>query len=124
MNTPHIPTLTEPGVSYFLRSTLKKCNETKSKYFNVLWNLGLLFFFVALLGIILIYKKNTKLTVDEKKAKHEKGKQYVLEKIKSLNEIEKQKRNETITTLPKFESNFMMLHTNYYYCPSPFFDHY
>jgi|TARA_B110000495_G_C22906698_1_gene529317 hypothetical protein len=114
MNTPHIPTLTEPGVSYFLRSTLKKCNETKSKYFNVLWNLGLLFFFVALLGIILIYKKNTKLTVDEKKAKHEKGKQYVLEKIKSLNEIEKQKRNETITTLPKFESNFMMLHKNYY----------
>jgi hypothetical protein len=92
MNTPHIPTLTEPGVSYFLRSTLKKCNETKSKYFN----------------------KNTKLTVDEKKAKHEKGKQYVLEKIKSLNEIEKQKRNETITTLPKFESNFMMLHKNYY----------
>ena len=47
MNTPHIPTLTEPGVSYFLRSTLKKCNETKTKYFNVLWNLGLLFFFVA-----------------------------------------------------------------------------
>ena len=99
MNSPHIPTLTEPGVSYFLRSTLKKCNETKTKYFNVLWNLGLLFFFVALLGIILVYKKNTKLTIEQKKEKHEK---------------EKKKQNEIITNLPKFESNFVMLHKNYY----------
>ena len=114
MNSPHIPTLTEPGVSYFLRSTLKKCNETKTKYFNVLWNLGLLFFFVALLGIILVYKKNTKLTIEQKKEKHEKEKKYVLEKIKKLKEKEKKKQKEKITNLPKFESNFVMLHKNYY----------
>jgi len=64
-----MPTLTEPGVSYFLRSTLKRCNETKTKYFNTLWNLGLLFVFIAILGIILVYKKNTKLTDEEKKEK-------------------------------------------------------
>ena len=114
MDTINIPTLTEPGVSYFLRSTLKRCNETKTKYFNVLWNLGLLFFFVVLLGIILVYKKNTKLTVDEKKEKHEKEKKYVLEKIKALQEKEKKRQNEIITNLPKFESNFVMLHKNYY----------
>jgi len=103
MDTINIPTLTEPGVSYFLRSTLKRCNETKTKYFNTLWNLGLLFIFVILLGIILVYKKNTKLTDKEKKEKHENEKKYVLEK-----------QNEIITNLPKFESNFVMLHKNYY----------
>ena len=114
MDTTDIPTLTEPGVSYFLRSTLKRCNETKTKYFNTLWNLGLLFDFIAILGIILVYKKNTKLTDEEKKEKHEKEKKYVLEKIKSLQQKERQKQNEIITNLPKFESNFVMLHKNYY----------
>jgi hypothetical protein len=114
MDTRNIPTLTEPGVSYFLRSTLKKCNETKIKYFNTLWNLGLLFIFIAILGIILVYKKNTKLTEEEKKDKHEKEKMYVLEKIKALQEKERIKQNEIITNLPKFESNFVMLHKNYY----------
>ena len=69
---------------------------------------------MALLGIILVYKKNTKLTVDEKKEKHEKEKKYVLEKIKALQEKEKKRQNEIITNLPKFESNFVMLHKNYY----------
>ena len=86
----------------------------KTKYFNTLWNLGLLFIFVILLGIILVYKKNTKLTDKEKKEKHENEKKYVLEKIKSLQQKERQKQNEIITNLPKFESNFVMLHKNYY----------
>ena len=108
------PRLIEPGVSYFLRKSLSKCNENKTLYFNRIFNLGLLFLFVLILGGMLMYKKNTKLTSEEKKAKQQKNREYILEKIKALNEKERQKRNEIITSLPKFESNFVQLHKNYY----------
>jgi uncharacterized protein YlxW (UPF0749 family) len=108
------PRLIEPGVSYFLRKSLSKCNENKTLYFNRIFNLGLLFLFVLILGGMLMYKKNTKLTNKEKKAKQQKNREYILEKIKALNEKERQKRNEIITSLPKFESNFVQLHKNYY----------
>ena len=108
------PRLIEPGVSYFLRKSLSRCNENKSLYFNRLFNLGLLLLFVLILGGLLMYKKNTKLTDEEKEVKKQKHKEYILEKIKKLNEKERQKRNEIITSLPKFESNFVQLHKNYY----------
>ena len=63
------PRLIEPGVSYFLRKSLSKCNENKHIYFNRLFNLGLLFIFVILLGSLLVYKKKTKLTKRKKKKK-------------------------------------------------------
>lgn len=108
------PRLIEPGVSYFLRKSLTRCNENKTLYFNRIFNLGLLFLFVFILGGLLMYKKNAKLTDEQKKVKKQKNKEYILEKIKILNEKERQKRNEIITSLPKFESNFVQLHKNYY----------
>ena len=114
MNTEFPPRLIEPGVSYFLKASLKNCNNIKIKYFNIIWNLGLLFIFVTLLGIILVYKKNTKLTDAQKKEKSEKEKKYILDKIKSIQIKEQEKRNEIITNLPKFESNFVSMHKNYY----------
>ena len=108
------PRLIEPGVSYFLKNSLSKCNRNKNIYFNRLFNLGLLFIFVILLGSLLVYKKNTKLTEKEKKKKKIQQQNYILEKIKSLQEKERKKRNEIITSLPKFESNFVNLHKNYY----------
>jgi len=114
MNSLYFPKLTEPGVSYFLKSTLKQCSDKKGKYFNTIFNLGLLFVFIALLGVSLVYKKNTKLTLEEKKEKRENERKYILEKVKSLQQSESKRRNETITNLPKFESNFVSLHKNYY----------
>ena len=108
------PRLIEPGVSYFLRKSLSKCNENKSLYFNRLFNLGLLFIFVVILGGLLMFKKATKLSAAEKNVKKEKNKEFILEKLKSLSEKERKKRNEIITSLPKFESNFVQLHKNYY----------
>ena len=108
------PRLIEPGVSYFLRKSLSKCNQNKSLYFNRLFNLGLLFIFVMILGGLLMYKKTTKLSDVEKDVKKQKNKEFILKKIKSLSEKERKKRNEIITSLPKFESNFVQLHKNYY----------
>ena len=66
------PSLSEPGVMYFLKETLIKCNEKKIVFYNTLLNLGFLFIFISLLGILLIYKKNNKPTKEEKKNKNTK----------------------------------------------------
>ena len=33
------PRLIEPGVKYFMSSTLEQCHNFKSKYYNLLYNL-------------------------------------------------------------------------------------
>ena len=46
------PTLTEPGVKYFLKETLKNCKIKKDLQFNMLMNLGLLGVFVIIVSIL------------------------------------------------------------------------
>lgn len=97
--------LIEPGVSYFLEESLKKCNEEKWKYNNIILN-G--FLFIVFLSIILIiYYNKKKLTKKEKNHKENLKKNYFLNKIKELSELEKQRLNLSITNLPKFENDFV-----------------
>lgn len=105
------PSLTEPGMNYFIKETLKQCTQQKYTYYSSILNSGLLFLFIVLLGVCLIYKKRTKLTEKEKREKTLRETKYILEKIKS---IQKKSKEQMITSLPKFESNFVLLHKNYY----------
>ena len=114
MNIDDRPSLTEPGVMYFLKETLKKCNKKKILFYNTLLNLCLLFIFISILGILLIYKKNNKLTPEEIKKKRVTAQQYMLDKIKKFREKRQKENNDVITNLPRFESNFVQLHKNYY----------
>tara|TARA_Y100001970_G_C14127991_1_gene800080 strand:+ start:576 stop:926 length:351 start_codon:yes stop_codon:yes gene_type:complete len=114
MNDIHVPLLTEPGVTYFLRETLKQCRDKKYKYYNRAMNIGLLFLFLMLLGIILIYKKKTKPSKEDLKKKRIEQQQYILHKIKEIQQQRKREHNEIITHLPTFESNFETMHKNYY----------
>ena len=50
------PTLTEPGVKYFLKETLKNCRIKKNIEFNQLMNLALLTSFVVISSVLLYYK--------------------------------------------------------------------
>ena len=106
------PKLIEPGTKYFLYETLKKCNLNKKNLYNTLFNLGLLLIFIFILGMILIYKNNTKMTINDKIKKKELQTRYILDKIKKY-KMNKEK-SENITTLPNFESVFVNLHKNYY----------
>ena len=63
------PTLTEPGVKYFLRETLKQCHDKRSSYYNILWNCGFFLLLLVLIGVVLSYRKRHKLTPEEKKKK-------------------------------------------------------
>jgi hypothetical protein len=108
------PSLIEPGVKYFLKETLKQCQKKKITYYYYWWNTILFVLFLFILGSLLVWKKQTKPTKDELTAKREQQRLYILEKIKTMQEKKKKETNEIITNLPKFESDFEIMHKNYY----------
>ena len=98
------PLLTEPGVKYFLNQTLKQCHITKMQFNNIVFNLTLFICFVFILGGILLYKYKGRLTPVEKEQKNKEKQQYVLSKIKILQESKRRAHQELITGLPNWES--------------------
>ena len=106
--------LIEPGVKYFLNETLKKHNLERVDSFNFLMNILLLLVFVLLILGLLYYKYKTKKTSEEKKKLNYLKENYILNRIKSLNDDKKKEAEKMITNLPKFESDFVKLHENFY----------
>jgi len=100
--------LIEPGVSYFLEETLKKCHEEKTKYNNLVINGLLLMLFTIVIWFTLYHLKNNKnITEKEKKEKERLKQTYFLDKIKQMSEKANKEFNLSITNLPKFENDFV-----------------
>jgi hypothetical protein len=97
------PSLTEPGVKYFLNESLKQCHKFKVKHNNTLYNISILIIFFVILAILLIYKYKGKLTNEEKKKKEEEQRVYILSKIKNYEQSRIKMQQELITGLPHFE---------------------
>lgn len=114
MNMDTKPALIETGTKYFLRETLKNCNKKRVNYYNNLTNLGLLTGFIIILGGIVIYKYKTRPNEKSRKKKETLKQTYILTKIKALTDEKYKKSNSTITNLPKFESDFVKLHENFF----------
>lgn len=110
----HSPSLTEPGVRYFLKETLKQCQQKKIKFYHFWTNIGFLILFMGILASLLVWKQQTKKTKEEIIEERLKQRKYILEKIKSMQEKKKKEQNMIITDLPKFESDFELLHKKYY----------
>lgn len=108
------PVLTEPGVSYFLKETLKNCKKTKIKQFNYFINLALLITFIILLLSFLLYKYKTRPTEEDRKKLKQLKKTYFINKVRQLQAKKAKELNQSITHLPKFESPFELLHKNFY----------
>lgn len=100
------PTLTEPGVKYFIGETLKNCNKNKFEYNNTLLNTSLFIIFFSILGIIIYFSYRKKQHIEDKEIENEKRQQYVLNMVKSYNDRQIKKHGDQITDLPKFESEF------------------
>lgn len=100
------PVLTEPGVKYFLDQTLKQCHIVKDKYYNYLFNMGLLLFFIIILAIILFWKYKGRLTPLEIDKKNKEKQQYILSKIKNLQQAKKIAHQELITGLPSWDNEY------------------
>ena len=104
------PVLTEPGVKYFLSQTLKQCHIIKNNFHNTVFNIGLFIAFLLILGLILLYKYKGRLTDVEKHKKNREKQQYVLSKIKNLQEAKRRAHQELITGLPNWDSEYDIIH--------------
>ena len=109
------PSLTEPGVKYFLNQTLKQCHIVKDKFHNVIFNAGLFIFFLLILAGILLYKYKGRLTPVEKERKTQEKQQYILSKMKQLQEAKKIAHQELITGLPNWDSEFYVINKKMVY---------
>ena len=104
------PSLTEPGVKYFLNQTLKQCHIIRDNFHNSIFNIGLFFGFLLVLGLILIYKYKGRLTPVEIEKKNKEKQQYILSKIKNFQESKRRAHQELITGLPAWESEYDIIH--------------
>ncbi len=105
------PTLTEPGVKYFLNQTLKQCHIVRDNFHNMIFNIGLFIGFLLILGLILLYKYKGRLTPVEVEKKNKEKQQYILSKIKNFQEAKKISHQELITGLPQWESEYDIIHS-------------
>ena len=106
------PNLTEPGVKYFLNETLKQCNVIRNKFHNTVFNVGLFFAFLIILCGVLLYKYKGKLTPIEIQSKNREKQQYILSKVKQLQEAKKRAHQELITGLPAWENEYSSIQRN------------
>jgi hypothetical protein len=108
------PSLTEPGVKYFLNHALKQSHIIREKLHNSIFNIGMLILFILILGVILIYKYKGRLTPVEIAQKDKEKKQYILEKIKNFQIAKQRASQQLITGLPKWENEYDSLHNQFY----------
>ena len=113
MNTVQ-PTLTEPGVKYFLRETLKNCKIRKDLQFNKIMNLGLLLMFIIISSILLYYKYKNRPTEEDRKKIKQLKRDYFVNKVRQMQTKKAKELNQQITNLPNFESPFELIHKNFY----------
>ena len=100
------PRLIEPGVRYFLSASLEQCHLMKTKYYNFLYNLGLLLAFSAIVGITLYLKykrKNDKILQEQIKIQE---RDYILNKLRFMQDYRKSQENtRLLTDLPTWQNN-------------------
>ena len=108
------PTLTEPGVKYFLGETLKNCKKNKEVFNVQLFNLALFIGFLSIVTALLVYKYKSKPGPEEMKKKARLKRDYFINKVRKLQADKARIYNQSITNLPKFESPFEVLHKKFY----------
>ena len=96
------PILTEPGVSYFLKETLKKCKVKKDVEMNNLINLGLLITFVTITTSLLYYKFKTRPTEEDREKLKRLKRDYFVNRVRQLESKKAKELQQSITNLPKF----------------------
>ena len=101
----NIPSLIEPGTKSFLNHTLRQCHIIKSKYYNELFNMGVFITLTIVISSILLYKYKGRLTPLEKERKNREKQQYILSKIKKVQESKLRSQQELITGLPNWDND-------------------
>lgn len=96
------PILCEPGIKYFLKSSLNESHKFKEKYMNFFFNISMLIFFILLVTVILYYRYKGRLTPSEIAIKNRREKEYIVSKLQQLSAIKT--KNSMLTDLPTFDT--------------------
>ena len=99
------PNLIEPGMKYYLKQTLKNCNNVKNYYYNIIFNVSILLIFVIIISLTLYYKYKGAINKEEKYRREEEKKKYILEKIQKMQMLRKNDSMDLITNLPLWTNN-------------------
>lgn len=99
------PNLVEPGMKYYIKQTLKNCNNVKNYYFNILFNISVLVLFLIIITGTLYYKYKGVMNKEEKYKREEIKKKYILEKIQKMQMLRKNDSMDLITNLPIWTNN-------------------
>ena len=105
------PSLTEPGVKYFLNQALKQSHIIREQFHNTIFNIGMFILFLLILGGILVYKYKGRLTAEEIAIKNKEKQQYILERIKNFQIAKRRAHQELITGLPHWENEYNAIHS-------------
>jgi hypothetical protein len=93
------PKLIEPGVRYFLSSTLKECRKFKDYYSNIAFNLIMASVLFIVIGGFLLYMYKGKLTPYELDIKQRKKQEYIISKLHQIAYIKKNQSQNRITNM-------------------------
>ena len=72
----------------------------------MVFNIGLLIAFLLILGFILLYKYKGRLTPSEKARQDREKQEYILTRIKQLQENKRRAHQELITGLPNWDNEY------------------
>ena len=110
-----VPKLTERGTKYFLSETLKNCNKNRIYYSNIMFNFSLFIIFICILCLYLAFKYDLKKNnIKNTKEKSIELENYILTKLGNVFHENQVKRDNMLTSLPKFESDYELLHEKFY----------
>lgn len=99
------PSLTEPGVKYWMKQSLKECRNFKDTNINYFYNIGLTIILVIGVGIFLCcnYKGNiTQTEIDEKNRKKQ---EYIVAKLQQVALFKKHRSSTMLTDLPTWDDH-------------------
>lgn len=108
------PLLIEPGAKYFLSENLKNCHKRRVTRNVIFLNMSLLLLFIFVIVFYLVYKKKNKETDETKEKKRLEVQNYLLNKVHRVIKVGEKYRQDMITNLPKFESDYELLHEKFY----------
>ena len=94
------PRLTEPGVKYYMTETLKVCNVSKHKYFNIIFNVATFILVILIISLTLYYRYKGMPNQQEKIEQSNKKKSYILGKIQAMQKMKQNNSLDLITNLP------------------------
>lgn len=80
--------LIESGTKLFYSNILEQCSSKKHFYYNLLFNLKLLFFLSLFVFFVLFTMRQSKLNFTKKKENVDDKKRYIMTKLAEYNQIE------------------------------------